>query len=395
MSGKINTSLSQSLGSLVRWEKLENGIAGETSQEKFTVRFYNDSIAQISITRHDAPEDFSYAVIAKPTVFQIEISETLEELHLKTGRVILVIQKQAVRFSFINHKNEIINEDDHAFGTSWCGEQVTTYKKIQPGERFIGLGEKTGPLDRRGNGYVNWNTDAFAYGSGSDPLYCTLPFYIGVHQQHVYGIFFDNTHKSFFNFGASNNRFASFAADSGDMNYYFIHGDTVPEIIQHYTFLTGRMEMPPIWSIGYQQCRYSYYPDKEVLGIARHFRDKDIPADVIVLDIHYMDDYKIFSWHKKSFAAPQKLLKQLDDMGFEVVLMCDPGIKVEPGYRAYEDGVKNDVFLKYPDGTYYTGQVWPGWCHFPDFTKPEAREWWKEQFKDYVDLGVQGFSKHI
>jgi alpha-glucosidase len=151
------------------------------------------------------------------------------------------------------------------------------------------------------------------------------------------------------------------------------------------------MEMPPLWSIGYQQCRYSYYPDKEVLGIARHFRDKDIPADVIVLDIHYMDDYKIFSWHKKSFSAPEKLLKQLEEMGFEVVLMCDPGIKVEPGYQAYEDGVKNDVFLKYPDGTYYTGQVWPGWCHFPDFTNPAARAWWKEQFRDYVALGVQGF----
>jgi alpha-glucosidase len=104
-----------------------------------------------------------------------------------------------------------------------------------------------------------------------------------------------------------------------------------------------------------------------------------------------MDDYKIFSWHKKSFASPKKLLDQLEEMGFEVVLMCDPGIKVEPGYAAYEDGVKNDVFIKYPDGSYYTGQVWPGWCHFPDFTNPKTRDWWKEQFKAYVQLGVQGF----
>jgi alpha-glucosidase len=391
MSGKINKTLSQSLGALTQWEKNEQGISGSTDREKFIVKFYNECTARISITRGAEPEDFSYAVVAEPTGIHVDISESPDVIHLKTSRVILHVQKNPLRFTFTNHKNEVINEDDPAFGTSWNGEQVTTYKKLQQGERFIGLGEKTGPLDRKGNGYVNWNTDAFAYGSGSDPLYCTLPFYIGIHHHHVYGIFFDNTHKSFFNFAASNDRFASFAADGGDMNYYFVHGDTVAEIIQHYTFLTGRMELPPLWSIGYQQCRYSYYPDKEVLGIARHFRDKDIPADVIVLDIHYMDDYKIFSWHRKSFAAPEKLLQQLEEMGFEVVLMCDPGIKVEPGYQAYEDGIKKDVFLKYPDGTYYTGQVWPGWCHFPDFTKPETRTWWKEQFKDYVDLGVQGF----
>jgi alpha-glucosidase len=388
---KIQSSLSHSVGPLRTWEQTSTGVQGITDKEKFSVKIYHPSIVRISITRADELEDFSYAVVASPIGDQFKVHESGDELVIQTAALKLIIRKSKVRFTFLNSRNEVINEDDEAFGTSWSGEQVTTYKKLQQGERFIGLGEKTGPLDRRGNGYVNWNTDAFAYGSGSDPLYATLPFYIGIHNGHTYGIFFDNTYKSFFNFGASNNRFSSFGADSGEMNYYFIYSESVSEIIKHYTHLTGRMDVPPLWSIGYQQCRYSYYPDKEVMGIARHFRDKDIPADVIVLDIHYMDDYKIFSWHKKSFAAPKKLLDELEEMGFEVVLMCDPGIKVEPGYSAYEDGVKNDVFIKYPDGSYYTGQVWPGWCHFPDFTNPAAREWWKEQFAAYVELGVQGF----
>jgi len=391
MSRTIKSTLSESLGPVKTWKKSTNGISGETSKEKFEIVIYNESIARVTITRDDVFENFSYAVVADPKETRFEVHDEKDHVKLTTSKIAVKITKAAARLSFLNHKNEIINEDDAAFGTSWSGDLVTTYKTLQPGERFIGLGEKTGPLDRRGSGYVNWNTDAFAYGSGTDPLYSSLPFYIGIHGNHLYGIFFDNTHKSFFNFGASNNRFASFAADAGEMNYYFIHGDTIAEILSHYTLLTGRINLPPLWSIGYQQCRYSYYPDKEVLGIARHFRDKDIPADVIVLDIHYMDDYKIFSWHKDSFSQPKKLLDELDDMGFEVVLMCDPGIKVEPGYATYEDGIKKDVFLKYPDGTYYTGQVWPGWCHFPDFTKPAARQWWKEQFKEYVELGVQGF----
>lgn len=391
MSRKLHTALSESLGTLLEWKRDTSGISGKTTHGQFRVLLYHDGIARITATRHDTFEDFSYAVIAKPDARQLDVQEEHDRLEIRTVHYVLYISKSPVRFAFVTHQGQVINEDEPAFGTMWNGEQVTTYKKLQDGERFIGLGEKTGPLDRRGQGYQNWNTDNFAYGTGADPLYCTFPFYIGVHHGLSYGIFFDNSHKSFFNFGASNNRFASFAADAGEMDYYFIYGPQVKDILYHYTHLTGRMDMPPLWSIGYQQCRYSYYPDKEVLLLARTFRDKEIPADTIVFDIHYMDQYKIFTWNKRDFASPKELLDELRAMGFHVVVMCDPGIKVEPGYKAYEDGVQHDVFIKYPDGQYYTGQVWPGWCHFPDFTSARTRQWWKEQFQEYVELGIEGF----
>jgi alpha-glucosidase len=390
MSSKFNSVLSTTLGALTSWSKNSHGIFGETTNGNFRITIYNSSIVRVSFSRNTTFDDFSYAVVADPGKADFSVVET-SGLEVKTDQIILHISKSPVRFTFLTPDGQIINEDDEGFGTSWNGEQVTTYKKIQDGERFIGLGEKTGPLDRRGNGYQNWNTDNFGYSTSADPLYCTTPFFIGVHHGLSYGIFFDNSYKSFFNFGASNNRFASFSADAGDMDYYFIHAPSVGEILSQYTHLTGRMEMPPLWSIGYQQCRYSYYPDKEVLNLARTFRDKDIPADTIVFDIHYMDDYKIFTWNRRDFSDPKALLKELRDMGFHVVVMCDPGIKVEEKYKAYDDGVKNDVFIKYPDNTYYTGQVWPGWCHFPDFTNPKTRLWWKDQFQEYIDLGVEGF----
>ena len=391
MSAKLKKTLSNNLGDLISWEKSKDGISGRTACGNFRVIIYNDNIARITITRDPEFEDFSYAVVASPVGAQLNIDENAGSLHVTTDAFQLRINTHPVRFSFFTLEGEPINEDDPAFGTSWNGEQVTTYKKIQDGERFVGLGEKTGPLDRRGSGYQNWNTDNFGYATNADPLYCTTPFYIGIHHKLAYGIFFDNSFKSFFNFGASNNRFASFYADSGEMDYYFIHAQSVGDIIKNYTFLTGRMEMPPLWSIGYQQCRYSYYPDKEVLNLARTFRDKDIPADTIVFDIHYMDNYKIFTWNRRDFSDPERLLQQLRELGFHVVVMCDPGIKVEEGYKTYEDGIRNDVFIKYPDGSNYTSQVWPGWCHFPDFTRPGTREWWREQLKEYVDLGIEGF----
>ncbi len=390
MTTSFHSATSKSLGNLVSFSKHACGIEGKTSFGNFRVSIYAKSIIRVTISDAGKFEDFSYSVVAKPTDIAFELIDDIDFIKLKTTTCVLSISKNPVRFSFQNHQGAVINEDD-SFGTAWIGEQVTTYKKLQAGERFIGLGEKTGPLDRRGAAYQNWNTDAYAYNTGTDPLYSSMPFYIGVRDPFIYGIFLDNTHKSFFNFGASNNRFASFSADTGEMNYYFILGDSVREVIKHYTELTGRMELPPLWSIGYQQCRYSYYPDKEVFAVAQTFREKDIPADAIVFDIHYMEKYKIFTWDKKHFSDPKGLLAAIKKQGFHVVIMCDPGIKVEPGYEAYDDGVKQDIFLKYPDGENYQGQVWPGWCHFPDFTKPAARAWWASKFKDYVELGVEGF----
>ncbi|MDL5050850.1 glycoside hydrolase family 31 protein [Oscillatoria amoena NRMC-F 0135] len=383
--------MNQSIGNIIHWNKVPNGIDVQTANSYAKVLMYSKTIVRVHLAQTPALSDFSYAVTAAPQEASFTVKETQESITVVSPSLEVEIRKNPMRINFKSPSGQVINEDDAAFGTSWIGEQVTTYKKLQEGERFIGLGEKTGPLDRRGSGYQNWNSDAYGYHAGSDPLYCSTPFYIGIHNGMVYGIYLDNTHKSFFNFGASNNRFASFSADSGDMNYYFISGNSVADIIRQYTHLTGRMELPPKWSLGYQQCRYSYYPDKEVLAVANTFREKDIPCDVIVLDIHYMDKYKIFTWDKKNFPDPKAMLHTLAELGFHVVVMCDPGIKAEKGYEAYEDGIKHDVFLKYPDGTNYTGQVWPGWCHFPDFTKPKSRIWWAEQLQAYTELGIDGF----
>jgi alpha-glucosidase len=261
---------------------------------------------------------------------------------------------------------------------------------LQSGERFIGLGEKTGNLDRRGNGYTNWNSDVFGYSAAQDPLYTTIPFYIGLHNGLQYGIFFDNSAQSDFNFGASNNRFSSFGAHGGEMNYYFIYQPDVAGIIRSYTDLTGRMPMPPRWSLGYQQNRYSYYPDTEVLRIAQTLREKKIPADGITLDIHYMDAYKLFTWNKQRFPDPKGMIGKLKDLGFNTTLIVDPGIKVEKNYPSYESGLQENIFLKYSDGQPYTGEVWPGWCHFPDFTSANGRSWWKQQLTSYTNAGVTG-----
>lgn len=390
---KRNGTFNEALGSYVSHQtKNENEIAFETDNATIYLTFFNDSIIRVRAERqHEAFTGFSYARVAEPMPTTFRVEESSEKLIFSTGKVVIHIQKNPFRISFHTLQGQVINEDDAAFGISWLGNEVTNYKKLQEGERFIGLGEKTGNLDRRGKAYVNWNTDNFAYAVDADPIYLSTPFYMGIHSGLAYGIFFDNSHKTIFSFGCSNDRFSYYQAEDGCMDYYFFYDDTVADIISHYTWLTGRMPMPALWSLGFQQCRYSYYPYTEVLNAARTFREKNIPADVLYLDIHYMDAYKVFTWHPERFPDPAGLLKQLKEMGFNVVVILDPGVKKEVGYHAYDDGKQKKLFVTYPDGQEYNGQVWPGWSAFPDFTKEEARKWWGEQMKVITDTGVEGF----
>ena len=321
-----------------------------------------------------------------------DFEESSEYIEINTAALKLRVNKSPLRFSFYTVDGKPLSEDDERFGTNWQSERVITYRKLYADEKFIGLGEKTGGLNRRGTAYTNWNTDAVDYNPHSDPLYKTFPFFIGLHDELTYGLFFDNTHKSYFDFGATTDEQMSwFGADGGDMNYYFFGAQGVAKIIEDYTWLTGRMEMPPLWSLGYQQCRWSYMSAKEVLDIAKTFRKKKIPADVVYCDIDYMDGFKIFTWNKKTFPDPKSMMDELKSMGFHLVTIVDPGIKIEEGYQQYDEGLANDYFAKYPDGENYTGYVWPGRCHFPDFFRDDVRDWWGAAFTALTKAGVDGF----
>jgi alpha-glucosidase len=365
-------------------------IAFKTTHAFGNISVYSPSIIRVRLDKQPIGRNFSYAVVGEPQKVHVAITQNNDAITIVTDSLKAVIQKQPYSIAFYTPGGELINEDEHGLTTSWAGEAVTTYKKLQDDEHFIGLGEKTGNLDRQGNGYTNWNSDNYGYSITQDPLYSSIPFYIGIHHDINYGIFLDNTFQTDFNFGASNNRFSSFGARGGEMNYYFIYHKKLADVISSYTYLTGRMPMPPMWALGYQQNRYTYYPQTEVMRIARTLREKRIPADGITLDIHYMDQYQLFTWNKNRFPNPLLMNDTLKSLGFRTTVIVDPGIKVAKGAPAYESGLKDDVYIKYTDGEPYTGQVWPGWCNFTDFTSQKGRDWWHEQVKFFAESGVSG-----
>jgi alpha-glucosidase len=393
-----NNRLSEQIGDVkkINSNKVENKIvySFEISNAFAEISFYNPTTVRVRVTKKLPTNDFSFA-IEKPEIqnsFSVKESNEKDAVVYKTDSLVVAVLLKPFRINIYNHQNKLLCADENSLGISWFGNQVSCYKKLHADEKFIGLGEKAGGINRRGSFFTNWNSDVPGYAINADPLYATIPFFIGVHNQLTYGIFFDNTHKSYFNFGGgADEEMFHFGADDGDMNYYVFGGSTIPLIIKDYTALTGRTPMPPLWSLGFQQSRWGYDNQEQILSIAKTFREKKMPADVIVSDITYMDNYKIFTWSNK-FSSPKNMLSSMKQMGFDMVTIIDPGIKIDKGYQAYESGLAGKNFVTYPNGKEYIGHVWPGRCHFPDFTKQTTINWWGNNLKNaYVDNGVRGF----
>ena len=262
------------------------GILIKAENAGIQIMYYSPSVIRIRIAREFSDADFSYAVVAKQEAGGFKTVENKETILLSTDSLKLEIQKNPIRIQIKNAKGRLLSEEYSPFGTGWQGEEITCYRRLFADEKFIGLGEKTGNLNRRDNKYEMWNSDVPAYLVTADPLYVSIPFFMGIHDSLTYGIFLDNSSRTKFDFAASSdNLFSRFSVAEGELNYYFFGASTIAGILRDYTWLTGRMSLPPYWSLGFQQCRWSYYPDTEVLDVARQFRARKIPCDLIYLDI--------------------------------------------------------------------------------------------------------------
>jgi alpha-glucosidase len=361
------------------------------NQVQFT--FLQTNMFRYTLLRKDCTEP----LLEEPLAFMkwesvpLEYTEDGTRIQLKSSELELSIQKSPCRLIVRNKRGDVISEDDPGMGVGWDGKEVRCWRTIAPDEKFFGLGEKTGSVDKRGREWVMWNEDFPAYDDRKDPLYESIPFFIGLHGGNAYGIFLNNSYRTTFNMGAGNQRYSSFTAEQGNLDYFFLYGPEISRVVETYTQITGQAPMPPMWSLGYQQCRWSYYPASEVLRIAKTFREKQIPADVIYLDIHYMDGYRVFTFDSERFPKPRALMNELDGMGFKVVTIIDPGVKVDTICRVAREGLRDNHFVRYPDGELYVGEVWPGPSYFPDFSRQQTRDWWAGHLNEFLDIGVDGF----
>lgn len=330
----------------------------------------------------------SFVVESLPVYTDFSFSESNDEYIIKTPEIIVSVSR---------HTGEVTgrNSDGNIFLNKiklrYLEDNLMLVGRLSKNHYYYGLGQKTGFLDKKGREYIMWNTDEPSHTPLKDPLYVSIPF-IMEYQPGVgsLGLFVDRPCKLRFDIGYKRSEEYKIIADDSELEYYIFFGDNIKSVISQYTELTGRMDMPPKWALGYQQSRWGYTDEEAVLSIAKNFRDKKIPCDAIYLDIDYMNGYRVFTWNKKGFKTPDKMNKKLNDMNFKSVTIVDPAVKKDVFYSVYRDGIAKDVFCKNKKDKHYTGEAWAGPSVYPDFIKSSAKQWWAQNHDILFSNGVSG-----
>jgi alpha-glucosidase len=342
------------------------------------------------------PEDASWAVPGEMRARSVRVSlaENADAIEFHTAAISVRIERSSLRIIVSDLAGHVISADAPTKALDVGGSGFMLHKQLAQHEHIFGLGDKTGPLDRRGQAFTLWNTDAYRFQESTDHIYKSIPFFVAAGGAGgSYGILLDNTWRSWFDFGKQDPQTLAFGASGGPIDYYLIYGPSVHHVVERYTDLTGKPSLAPAWAFGFQQSRYSYMSAAEVHGVADRLRAEHIPADVIWLDIDFQDRNRPFTVNPVTFPDLPALTEDLRQQGLRLVTITDLHIAAAPDQRyvPYDSGIAGDHFLKQADGSLYVGQVWPGPSVFPDFTRRETRAWWGSLYRDFVRAGIAGF----
>ncbi len=322
-------------------------------------------------------------------VDKINIAEQPQLYEIYTGDLIIRVTRQPFQIRFYDKYQKLLLEDYANMGFVKDSMNQSVFKTLRPDEHFFGLGEKSGSIDRRGKSYRMWNSDKPCYGIYEDPLYKSIPFFMS---NYGYGIFFDNTFKSEFDFGSESDEYYSFGSPGGETIWYFIFGPTYKQIIQQYIALTGKPIMPPDWALGFSQCRGLLTNEKLTREIANGFRERNIPCDIIYQDIGWTQHLQDFKWKQENYDNPKQMLKDLKEQGFKVIVSQDPVIS-QSNISQWHEADSLGFFARdiRTGRSYDMPWPWGGNCGVVDFTKPGVAEWWGDYQQKVIDDGVRGF----
>ena len=276
---------------------------------------------------------------------------------------------------------------------SYSKDALRLTRSLAPQEYIYGLGEHTDKLNLRGRTFPLWTYDPpKGHDAHTVAMYAAIPFslHIDAAMGTASGILIDHTGRIEMDLGHQDSGKFQATLQGDDFTVYFIAGPTPADVLHHYTELTGRMHLPPSWSLGLQQARWSYATEQQVRDVATKLRERNHPSDGVWLDIDYMRGYRPFTWNTEAFPDPPKMISDMSALGFHIVPVIDPGFKTDAAYAPYQEIIEHDYMCRLPNGEAFVGSAWPGDCVFPDFSRDEVRKWWGSLYQGFLKQGIAG-----
>ncbi|QSQ24391.1 alpha-glucosidase [Pyxidicoccus parkwayensis] len=352
--------------------------------------------ASVGFLHPELPDKQSWAVVSTPGARPLEVTREEGRVRVRAEGVELRVELERGTWSFHDADGRELARSTRVAGEVKAGYPMNTYRSwltlhAPPDEAWLGFGEKVGPLDKRGMHFTFWNTDVIPHHPDTDPLYQSIPFFVGLRDGVAWGMYLDETWRCEVDVALADAGAVAWESWGPELDCYLFAGPLPMDVVRRYTTLTGRMPLPPLWSLGAQQSRWGYENARDVRGVIQGYRARDLPLDCVYLDIDYMDTYKVWTWDRTRFPDPAALVRDAAAEGVKLVPIIDPALKQEPGWSVYEEARERDYLVRYDRGGVLVGEVWPRPAVFPDLTREEVQRWWGGLHRDFVALGLAGF----
>lgn len=395
----------------------ERGFVVSLGAERLHVDAIRPDIVRLAISHQGQLADRPTPAVSRtlPALPPFDLRVTDEAVILTTEQMTLRIERCDLRITVTRSGGSRLfrtacDRDGASLAYGAMNDEFIVVREKRREDMILGLGEKTGDFDRNGRTFLLWNTDVLAMDNPEvekhwpfererlkrptdiafDPYYMSIPFFYHLDGEtgEASGHFIDNSYPAYFDFSADRHAHIHFAG--GEYVEYVFAGPALKDILEGFSWLTGRIAPPPLWALGHHQCRWHLYDETRLRAIAATYRAKKIPCDSLWLDIDYMDGFRVFTWARDRFPQPGAMIASLQENGFRLVTIIDPGVKIEPGYPVYDEGAERKLFCLTEGGAIYTGQVWPGRTAFPDFAQAETQGWWASHIAALAKEGVAG-----
>lgn len=365
------------LGNFVKYETDSASVTVRTDGAEVRLYFYSDDIVRLDYLPTDASTaDSSFVVLRNPSqTVHRKIDEFDSSLVIRSAGITVRIQKFPVRFSFIDSLGRTFLSEPRSGGAAFNHDSRILRFTMSPDDHFYGTGERGTALDRRGQKFVSYNTQVGGYSEPLATMNLNVPFFTTTSG---YALYIDNTYKGEFDFGATDTSVCSYEAEGGELSYYVIEAQTIPEQLEKYTWLTGRQPLPPRWIFGFTQSKNRYADEQEARSVVRTMREKKFPCDAIVLDLAWFKNMGDLSWNEPAWPDHKKMIGDFLTKGIKTILITEPYI-VQPSKNFVEADARGFLAKDSTGRTHLLEKWWScGGCNASllDLTNPDAQHWW-------------------
>jgi len=327
------------------------------------------------------------------------IEENEDSILFKSGNTKMILDKNLWEMSFYKGDKKLtssmfkslayVKESEERTFMHVSDDDVFIREQLQlsVGELVYGLGERFTPLVKNGQSIDIWNEDG---GTSTEQSYKNIPFYM---TNKGYGVFVNHPEKVSFEIGSEKVSKVQFSVQGEYLDYFIIGGESMKEVVENYTSLTGKPALPPAWSFGLWLTTSftTNYDENTVTGFVDGMAERDIPLRVFHFDCFWMKDFNWcnFEWDTRVFPDPKGMLKRLKEKGLKICVWINPYIGQES--RLFEEGMENGYLLKKPNGDVWQWDMWQPAMGIVDFTNPDACKWYSSKLKELIDMGVDCF----